>query len=195
MRRPLTLLAVVLGLAWAGAACGPAEPCPLCDAVEARDVARVRRVLQEGVTVDRVSWELAVTSLGNGDAEGAGLVALLARHGADPNHTISAMGEARRGAHSRSGSTAVAGIIAGNTDDVSILDALIANGLDVEGGPGAEALVSAAAAAHPGMVARLVAAGVPVNAVVDRQTALALAIQTRHLPTISVLEKAGGLEW
>lgn len=194
MRRWPAALVVGLGLA-AGLACGPAEPCPLCDAVAARDVARVEGVLQAGAAADRVSWELAVTALANGDAEGARLVSLLARHGADPNHTIAAVSDARRGAPARSGSTAVAGIIAGNTRDVSILDALIANGLAVTGPPGAEALIAAAAARHDGGVTRLLAAGVPVNAVVDRQTALAAAIQTRHLPTIAVLEAAGGLEW
>ena len=195
MNRALAVFAVVLGLAGTGVACGAAEPCPLCDAIEARDVARAQDALQGGVKVDRVSWELAVTSLGNGDTEGAALVALLAKHGADPNHRIAATGSARRGALNPSGSTAVAGIIAGNTGDVGIFDALIANGLDVAGAPGAEALVAASAARHPEVVARLLAAGVPVNAVVEGQTALAVAIQTRHLATISALERAGGLEW
>lgn len=195
MRRWFAGLIVVCGLAWAGAACSPAEPCPLCDAVAAGDVARAEAVLQAGAVVDRVSWELAVTALANGDTGAAGLVTLLARHGADPNHTIAVIGEARRGAPSRSGATAVAGIIAGSVSDAALVDVLIANGLDVQRSPGVEALHAAAAAGHTAVVRRLLKAGVPVNAVADGQTALALAIQTRHQPTIEALEAAGGLEW
>lgn len=188
-------LARVLLVATLASACQPAAPCVLCDAVEAKDVARVQDALRRGATVDRVSWELAVTSLGNGDAEGAPLVALLAAAGAGPNHRIAAAGSARRGAMNPSGSTAVAAIIALNTEDVAIVDALVTHGLDVKGAPGAEALTAAASVAHTGVVTRLLAAGVPVNAVADGQTALARAIQTRHRPTIAAIEQSGGLEW
>lgn len=176
-------------------ACQPAAPCVLCDAVEAKDVARVQETLRDGAAVDRVSWELAVTSLSNGDAEGERLVALLAAAGADPNHRIAAAGSARRGAMTPSGSTAVAATIALNTEEVAIVDALVTHGLDVKGATGAEALAAAAGVAHAGVVARLLAAGVPVNAVVEGQTALARAVQTRHRPTIAAIEQAGGLEW
>lgn len=188
-------LAGLILAAGVASGCQPAQPCVLCDAVESKDVTRVQEVLRGGATVDRVSWELAVTSLGNGDAEGEPLVRLLAAAGATPNHRISAAGSARRGAMNPSGSTAVAAIISLNSDDVSIIDALLAHGLDVKGATGAEALAAGAAVGHTGVVERLLAAGAPVNTKVEGQTALALAIQSRHLPTIAALEKAGGLEW
>lgn len=188
-------LAGVLLVAALEGACQPAAPCVLCDAVEAKDVARVQDALRGGATVDRVSWELAVTSLSNGDAEGAALVALLAAAGGDPNHRIAAVGSARRGAMNPSGSTAVAAIIAGHSEDAAIVEALVEHGLDVKGATGAEALAAAAANGHATVVTGLLAAGVPVNAVADGQTALARAIQTRHRPTIAAIEQAGGLEW
>lgn len=193
-RRAVWVAGGVIAAAF-GAACGSSAPCPLCDAVEARDVARVREVLQAGAAVDRVAWELAVTSLSNGDAEGTALVSALATHGADPNHRVAAAGSARRGAMSPSGATAVAGTIARNTSDLAVIDALIRHGLDVKGEPGAAALSGAAVAGHTAVVERLLAAGVPVNATSEGETALSHAIQRRDLAAIAVLEKAGGLEW
>lgn len=177
------------------AACGGSAPCALCDAVAAKDLGRARQVLQDGAAVDRVSWELAVTSLANGETEGEALVGLLAASGADPNHRLSSPGSARRGAMNPSGARSAAGIIAGNTADPAVIEAMLQHGLDVKGAAGAEALTAAAAATHTAVVERLLAAGVPVNATAEGRTALSYAIETRHRPTIAALERAGALEW
>lgn len=192
-----------VAVAWAAvlsaagqAACGAsAPPCAQCDAVAARDVGRLREALEGGARAERLAWELALNHLSNGEREGRDLVTLLAQRGADPNLTWTSPGSARRGSTRDTSLIYAAAVVAMNIPTTDVIDVLIANGLDITGGPGTAALAGAVAVSHTAVVERLLAAGVPVNPATGDESPLSIAIQTRHLPTIAVLEKAGALEW
>lgn len=184
---PLALLGLV---AYVILSTEDAPPCALCQAVERQDPEGVSSGLAAGAAVDDRAWHAALQQLPTGSDSAKAIVRLLATNGANPNYTW-------RFSRSTPEGDWAAAIVAERTDDLALIDALIAHGLDVKGQAGAEALVAAAAGAREGVVQRLLAAGVPADARGrwPQRSALAEAIQTRHAGTIAALEAAGATEW
>ena len=191
------------------------DACPLCEAVDSGDVARVRAGIDAGGAVTIAAWHDALEGL-----QGAGptleIVALLLDHGADPNEfwtpsrsytvggttasarfgdTTLASGDVTRPSRRR---VFAAQVVAERSGDLALINRFLDHGLDVHGPGAGEALMAAARGGHLEMVRRLLGAGVPVNYVASqppRRTALAEAIQMRDLPLIGVLEGKGAREW
>jgi ankyrin repeat protein len=177
------------------------SPCPLCDAVDTNDPAQVRTALEDGAPIDDRAWQIAVINLSNsnGGVPEIAIARLLVERGADPNASWSVGGSTstrstvQRGASKTWAST----VLAQASAEPSLVDAMLAHGLEVRGVAAAEALIAAAVLERTAVVLSLLRAGVPPN----RQdgeggpSALAYAIQTRNLELIGALEAGGGREW
>lgn len=196
---PLLMLA---GLLVAG--CDDIPPCPLCDAIEARDVAAVRARLAEGHAVTMYALELAADPnrvesrvMGSPQDVDREMVDVLLET-ADPNTSWKRVssGKGTGGSQKR---IYLAEALMELWGDTALLDRLIARGLDVRGTPGGQALRQAVISQRTEAVKRLIAAGAPVNHVginvPARTTPLAEAIQLRDLDVIGLLEQAGAVEW
>jgi hypothetical protein len=187
--------------------------------VASEDADAVDRALAGGTPVTEAAWAAALGRVGSiQDREGPQLriARLLLDHGASPEYSWTGVlgGQASAtGASIRLGDTTVGGgssssstrrryfaaaLVAGDTDDASLIGAFLEKGLDPKGQAAGEALVVAAMKGHVNVVKRLLAAGVSPNYVASqppRRTALAEAIQTRRLDVIAALEAAGAREW
>ncbi len=189
--------------------CDDVPPCPLCDAIEARDAGAVRARLAEGAAVTEYAVELAadpnrVVGRVGGEPEGVDrkIVDLLIER-ADPNTSWKRVsgGSGRYSSATRGSQSTVylAEALMELWGDLALVDRLLARGLDVRGTPGGQALRQAVISRRTEAAKALVAAGAPVNHVgidvLDRTTPLAEAIQLRDLETIALLEAAGAVEW
>lgn len=178
-----------------------ASDCPLCDAVDTNDPARVRAALVDGAPIDDRAWQVAVLNLSNsnGGASQIAIVRLLMEAGADPNANWSMGGSmSTRSTVQRASSTMWASaVLAQATATPDLVDVMLSHGLDVGGPAAAEALIGAVVMQRTAVVDRLLRAGVPPNGPSDSgaPSALAHAIQTRDRALIATIEAAGGREW
>jgi ankyrin repeat protein len=202
--RVLVLVALLTG----AVGCTDPGAAALCDAIQARDVARAEAALRAG-PVDwlRQQWTCqpakdAIDLAGEGAAEGTQILQAMLRAGLDPDATfnliastpgLSASSRSGRSAGSTTSSThSLAEWAAGRSaDDVVI--ALRAAGLDMTSERTAQAVVIAARNGDLELLQLLVEAGAPLNATTG-PTALGSAVAERHHAVIAYLESKGARE-
>jgi ankyrin repeat protein len=209
-RRISGLVLLVLGLC--GAALG-AERATLADAVEQRDQARVRTLLQTGVDVNAAQIDGTTALHWAAYHDDAETTALLVRAGANVNASnrygvpplslacsngsggvvklLLAAG-ADVNAAMKSGETAL--MLAARSGNLEAVNALLARGArhDVRERRGQTALMWAADEGHAAVVRRLIDAGADINAAVDSGfTAFFFAVREGHIDVVRALLEAG----
>jgi len=209
-RRIGGLLVLILGLS--GAALG-AERATLADAVEQRDQARVRTLLQRGVDVNEAQVDGTTALHWAAYHDDAGTAALLLRAGAhvdaanryglpplavacsngsgDVAKLLLAAG-ADANATMKGGETVL--MMAARSGSLEVVSALLARGArhDARERRGQTALMWGAAEGHTAVVRALIDAGADINTTVDSGfTAFFFAVREGHIDVVRELLKAG----